>query len=117
LYCFLQRADSIHLLAGAYSKHLIFEVIHAHEYSRWIIASFVASTICTILYLGKMIYQLFRNVGERQFVESEDTTSIFARFHRANSYGMDSAVAMCCVCIAVFPVVEMFLESILWGIL
>ena len=105
------------MLAGSYSKHLIFEAVLVHEYSSWIIATIMVSTICTIWYLGKIIYQLFRKVDVTRFVESADITSIFARFHMANSYGMDSAVAMCCVSIAAFPIVERFLQSILHGIL
>ena len=105
------------LLAGASSKALIFEAMRAHEYSGWIIGSFVVSTICTIWYLGKIIYNLFYISSAVRLVEAVDNNSIFAKFHATNAYGMDSAIAICTICIAAFPVVERLLESILWGIL
>ena len=105
------------LLAGSYSKNLIFEAILTHKYGYWILVSIIISTLCTAWYLGKIIYNLFSVAENEVFVESADTHSIFARFHKANSFAMDGSIAMCCICIAAFPIVERFLSSILWGIL
>lgn len=104
-------------LAGSYSKHLIFEAVIDHTYGTWIIVSIVISTLCTVWYLGEFIYTLFLSPDKEPFIEMSDTSSIFARFHKANAYGLDISIAICCLCISSFPVVMQFLESILWSIL
>lgn len=105
------------VLAGSYSKHLIVSAVLMHEYGYWILGTIIIATICSIWYLGKMIYNLF-SVPEREiFIESADKTSIFAKFHKENIFAMDGAIAICCICIASFPIIEKFLSSILWGIL
>ena len=103
--------------AGSYSKHMIIESAMNHQYGYWILASITISTLCSTWYLGKIIYNLFSNSEKEIFVESADTHSIFAKFHKANSFAMDGSIAVCCICIAAFPIVEKFLSSILWGIL
>jgi len=104
-------------LAGSYSKHLIFEAVLTHQYGHWILASIIISTICTIWYLGKIIYFLFSPSEKDIFVESTYIHSIFAKFHKTNAFAMDGAIAMCCISIAAFPVVGKLLSSVLWEIL
>lgn len=105
------------LLAGYYSKHMILEAISNHPYSKLLLISTSITSLCTIYYLGKITYSLFSSTEEERELNGIDKNSIFKKFHAANSYAMDSATTLACICIVSFPIVEKFMQSTLWGIL
>lgn len=104
-------------LAGSYSKHAILAEIMEHKYGYCISIAIGISTLCTTWYLGKILYNLFSPASEEIMIEAENQGSVFAGFHRTNSRAMDFAIALCCISIAAFPLIEKCLQSILWSIL
>jgi multicomponent Na+:H+ antiporter subunit D len=102
---------------GYYSKSIIIESVRYHEYGALIKGVIYLASALSAIYLFKIIYYLFSESEEELYIPSIDENSIFNKFHKANNYGMDIAIALCCILMMTFPIINNFLHSLLWSVL
>ncbi|MGV2431955.1 MAG UNVERIFIED_CONTAM: hypothetical protein LVQ98_00720 [Rickettsiaceae bacterium] len=90
-------------LAGANSKQLIWNSIVESNYSYTLKPVLILYILATIIYMGKLSYLLF--------AKDANFTSKVSRG------GMEFALALTTIPLAAFPLIERYLDSILWSIL
>jgi multicomponent Na+:H+ antiporter subunit D len=86
--------------AAANSMKLIFVALSEHHYSYILLPIIVLSIIATIYYIGRMVCFLYLGTAKPE-----------------KNIASDAVICLSTICIVTFPVVEKFLDGILWSIL